>query len=58
MGCATAEMVVINMENSLKLLLSKIAANANALLAMTNMRKLTPKLRIFGNRLDLRMAEF
>jgi hypothetical protein len=58
MGCATAEMVVINSENSLKLLLSNIVANANALLAMTNMRKLTPKLRIFGNRLYFRIAGF
>jgi len=35
-----------------------MADNTNALLAMINMRKLTPKLRIFGNRLDFRIAGF
>jgi hypothetical protein len=45
-------------ENSFKLGLSNIAAKARATFTMTNMRKLTPKLRIFGNRLDFLMASF
>jgi hypothetical protein len=53
-----AEIDVMRIEKSIKLLLSNKADKARAALTMTNMRKLTPKLRIFGNLLDFLMLSF